>query len=209
MNTRQGILDYLLEHPYSYAEELSEALSKTRANIQYHLKRLAADGMITPVDPSSATAERGRPRQYYALSTREKPDNLANMAGALLRLYLDHSPDQEMDLAKLIALAQAILPPKAPISSSTSRLNLQVKELTARGYQARWEAHAGGPEIIFRNCPYAALIADHPELCQMDTLLLKNNLGITARQISKIKLPSTAACRFIIDPATALKQNSR
>jgi predicted ArsR family transcriptional regulator len=207
MHTRQGIQDYLLDHPYSYAEELSEALSKTRANIQYHLKRLAADGLITPVTPFFTTPERGRPRQYYALSPREKPDNLTLLAGALLRLYLDLSPDQEIDPDKLAALAQAILLPKAPISSSTSRLSHQVKELTARGYQARWEAHAGGPEIIFRNCPYAALIADHPELCQMDALLLKNNLGITFRQISKIKLPTTAACRFIIDPTRATRND--
>ncbi len=199
MNTRDAIQKYLEDHPFSYAEEISEALSRTRANIQYHLKRLEADGIVEQVRQPKEALDRGRPRDYYSLATHEKPDNLPALAGALLQLYLRDHPTGEIDVGRLSALAQAVLSPKSPPSSSTARLNHLVKELSARGYQARWEAHAGGPEIIFRNCPYAAVIAQHPELCQMDALLLKAHLGTSSRQISKIQLPTTPACRFIIE----------
>jgi predicted ArsR family transcriptional regulator len=205
VNTRQAIISHLQERPYAYAEELSQVLSRTRANIQYHLQRLETDGLIIPVCVSSPKVDRGRPRTYYALSVEEKPDNLAALADVLLKTYLDAKPDQAIDPVKINILAQAILPPKPPVSGSAARLNRLIKDLTARGYQARWEARAGGPEITFRNCPYAALIDQHPGLCQMDLRMLQNNTGIAFRQTHQIHLTTTPACRFIIESANASK----
>ncbi len=200
MNTRDAVQKYLEDHPFSYADEISQVLFTTRANIQYHLKRLEADGIIAQVRQPKETLERGRPRALYALAVHQKPDNLPGLGGALLDLYLRDQPGEEIITGHLVALAHALLPSKAPPSSSTARLNRLARDLSERGYQARWEAHAGGPEIIFRNCPYAALIAQHPELCQMDAQLLKIHLGTAVRQTQKIQLPTTPVCRFIIEP---------
>lgn len=197
VNTRQMILEHLEKQPYACAEDLALLLAKTRANIQYHLKQMEREGLLVPVHPpTSPRSDRGRPRAYFALSQGERPTNLGLLAEGLLDLYLKQNITPE-DYEKNIArLAQWILSLPSGSSSYTSRLNRLVKELSLRGYQARWEAHASGPEIVFRNCPYAPLLPHHPELCQMDLLILQTNLGTAITQKSQIQLPLIPCCRF-------------
>jgi predicted ArsR family transcriptional regulator len=57
------------------------------------------------------------------------------------------------------------------------RLSLLVEKLNEMHYQSRWEAGAEGPRVIFGRCPYAKVIAGHPELCKMDTAMLAISLG--------------------------------
>jgi predicted ArsR family transcriptional regulator len=53
-------------------------------------------------------------------------------------------------------------------------------------YQARWEAGAEGPRIILGQCPYAAVIGNHPELCRMDMSLLEGMLDTQVEQRVKL-----------------------
>jgi predicted ArsR family transcriptional regulator len=64
-------------------------------------------------------------------------------------------------------------------------------------YQARWEAGADGPRVLFGRCPYAAVIEGHPELCQMDVSLLGNALGREVRQLGKIE-KAQGLCVFAV-----------
>jgi predicted ArsR family transcriptional regulator len=195
MSTRQEILTYLENHPFACAEDLSHLLSKTRANIQYHLKQLEKSGCISVVIPPATDVDRGRPRRFYSLATGERPNNLLQLAHALLSAIPSggSGPDEF-----LIQVATFILNLPQNTPSGAPRLNRLVKELNQRGYQARWEAHAAGPEIIFRNCPYAALLPGHPELCRMDLKLLENNLkNMSFTQQSRFQLPAVPLCRFV------------
>lgn len=72
-----------------------------------------------------------------------------------------------------------------------------VEKLNGMHYQARWEAGADGPRIIFGRCPYAAVIEGHPELCQMDVGLLGNALGRDVRQLAKIE-KAQGVCVFVV-----------
>lgn len=193
MGTRTEILTYLEKHPFASAEDLAQLLNKTRANIQYHLKQLENSLLIHQVTPKHKYIDRGRPRLYYALMQAERPNNLVQLAHALLNVNRAVFVSDQ-DLLKRIA--HEILPGLGNISSETARLNRLIKELSGRGYQARWEAHAAGPEILFRNCPYASILPEHPELCQIDSFLLEENLGRPYIQLARIHLPGIPACRF-------------
>lgn len=196
MNTRQQILEQLSKNTYANAEDLAQVLAKTRANIQYHLHHLEQAGKITAVLPRSTASERGRPRRYFSLSQAERPNNLALLAEALLD-FVKLSPGSPQAQADLFTqIAQKIIKHSNTPVTITSRLNRLVRELSNHGYQARWEAHAAGPEIVFRNCPYAALLPGHPELCQMDSLLLSDQIGQPMTQTTRIQLPGISACRF-------------
>ena len=196
MNTRQEILEHLSKNTYANAVDLAQILAKTRANIQYHLHHLEQAGMIIAVFPRSTASDRGRPRRYFSLSQAERPNNLALLAEVLLDFVKlsAGSPQTQADLFTQIA-QKIIKRSHAPVSG-TVRLNRLVRELSNHGYQARWEAHAAGPEIVFRNCPYAVLLPGHPELCQMDSLLLSDQLGQPMTQTARIQLPGISACRF-------------
>ena len=199
MNTRDEITHYLQQHPYSSADELSIVLGKTRANIQHHLKAMELANIITQVKIKPAHPQRGRPRAYYSLAPVNKPNNLTSLAGILLQILLDAGDTAEKS-ELLIKIAQQILPASESRSTLTQRLNRIVKELSTLGYQARWEAHADGPQVVFRNCPYHPLPEKYPILCRMDALLLMMNLDVVEPiQIAQIKIPEINACRFTIE----------
>ena len=67
-------------------------------------------------------------------------------------------------------------------------------------YRARWEAGAEGPRIIFGHCPYASIIEDHPELCQMDQWALARYMRADVAQRSKIDVRghSVTHCVFTL-----------
>ncbi|MEK6220665.1 MAG: hypothetical protein N2D54_00260, partial [Chloroflexota bacterium] len=68
----------------------------------------------------------------------------------------------------------------------TYKLGEAVDRLNELKYRAHWEAHSDGARIIFGQCPYAEIIGEHPELCQMDAELLNNLIHSSVRQESKI-----------------------
>jgi predicted ArsR family transcriptional regulator len=196
MSTRQEILDHLEKHAYTSAEDLAQVLAKTRADIQYHLKQMELSGLISPVYPNADANLRGRPRRYFSLAPASRPHNLVKLAVVLLEQLLPADAPLQTQMDRLAAIARQIIRVPGGATSATARLNRLVRELSNHGYQARWEAHAAGPEIVFRNCPYSALLPKHPELCRMDALILENHLGQPMLQTSRIQLPSVAACRF-------------
>ncbi len=53
-------------------------------------------------------------------------------------------------------------------------------------YQARWEARSSGPRIVFAHCPYAMILPEHPELCQMDASLLESVLEVSVVQAARL-----------------------
>jgi hypothetical protein len=75
-----------------------------------------------------------------------------------------------------------------PVESSnlSQTLQLAIKKLNDHHYQASWEARLSGPRIYFRNCPYAALLGDYPELCDLDKLILDALVRKSSRKIDKV-----------------------
>jgi len=149
--------------------------------VRHHLRVLAADGRVTPLlSPLQGGGSRGRPAKIYTLSPALAGDNLAGLAEALLSVE-----GQKLNVENLASrILDANQSSTLPI---TRRLTLLVEKLNAKHYQARWEAGADGPRVIFGRCPYAAVIEGHPELCQMDASALSNFLRMDARQSAKIE----------------------
>jgi predicted ArsR family transcriptional regulator len=79
----------------------------------------------------------------------------------------------------------------------TKRLALLIKKLDEMHYQARWEAGAEGPRVIFGRCPFATIIENHPELCKMDTAMLEISLGRPIAQFTKNELSARGYCPFV------------
>ena len=201
MNTQHAILDYLQKQPNVCAEELSQTLHKTRANIQYHIKHLETEGLIEQTHPALVIKSQGRPRNYYALSPSRRPSNFINLADIALKILIPPSISSESLNISIEEIAQLLLSPSLLQTTMTSmtlskQLNRLAKELTAYGYQARWEARSDGPSVVFRNCPYYAILPQHPELCLVDAAILKSFLAHDVTQQAKIQLPQVTSCWF-------------
>lgn len=178
----------------------------TAPAVRHHLGILESDGRIVAVG-HERLGGRGRPVTTYRLSDRVLGENLAMLSDSLLNAWAGKAARARRG-ALLPALAASLLrqlgngPAAVPAASKLARL---VDDLNAAHYAARWEAGAEGPRIVFGHCPYAAIIENHPELCQMDALAMAQRMQLEATQTAKIDPRGSGPdhCMFLLRPAAA------
>jgi predicted ArsR family transcriptional regulator len=195
--TRLRILDYFRKHQTASVRELSCLMGMTGANIRHHLAVLESNDLIEIV--GQRKERRGRPMHVYGLSRRVLGDGLDKLAGTLFDVWLGGAADERRE-AGLRSLAERLAGGtqfKAPVMK---RLVRAVERLNELHYQARWEASAAGPRLILGHCPYAAIVADHPELCRMDAFLLETRLNASVEQTAKLQLSDKGLpfCAFLM-----------
>ncbi|HSO28006.1 MAG TPA: helix-turn-helix domain-containing protein [Anaerolineales bacterium] len=184
--SRQRLLDYLENRGAVTVSELSRALRMTPANARHHLNILTEQGVVAVIGQRAAPG-RGRPALIYGLSESLAGHNLDGLAGVLLQLLQRLTAEEGAPAWP--AQAAALLADQIDIDADAAlsrRLVLAMQGLNQMAYQARWEARPGAPRVIFQRCPYAAIIADFPELCVLDSQLLAHMLNLEAVQESKL-----------------------
>jgi predicted ArsR family transcriptional regulator len=194
-STHELILDYLQSNMVASAAELSQALHLTRADIRYHLNLMQAQSILEKVG-LHGPAQKGRPSQLFRLAPKSQQNNFADLADALLSAFTNSNDELLDELVRHFASAV----PNA--KQRTTQLNRLVAYLNEHGYQSRWEAYINGPRILFRNCPYAAILTKHPELCKMDTAVISSYLKTSFQQTARIDLEyaKIPACIFLTNP---------
>ncbi len=189
--SRHKILAHLKKTRSASAREIARALKLSAPNVRHHLSVLCSDGRVEMTAVHNREG-RGRPEKMYSLSEAALGDNLSALAQALLA--------EAGSKISMEAVACHLLEEKQftgqPINK---RLALLVERLNEMHYQARWEAGAGGPRVIFGRCPYARVIESHPEICTMDTALLKNVLARDVSPLKKNEVPAKSLCPFIFE----------
>jgi len=166
--SRKKILAYLKKTRAAPAREIARALKMSSPNVRHHLSVLVSDGRVEFVSVKKRDG-RGRPEKMYSLSHAMVGDNLSALANALL--------DVTGSKLNVEAVASHILDSSQFSNLSVQkRLALLIEKLNEMNYQARWEAGAGGPRIIFGRCPYAKVIDGHDQLCKMDVVILEKVL---------------------------------
>ncbi len=198
-SSRSRILDYLKRHQTASVRELAGVMQLTGANIRHHLEILIANGQVEIV--GLRHEERGRPVNLFGLSEWLLGDNLAVLSDAILEnVFSEILPDQREEILGILARRLGGSQPECETLHLTSRLVEAVELLNSMHYHARWEAGPKGPRLILGHCPYSAIIAEHPELCQMDKSILEFRLGHSVRQIVKLQrsVKGLPYCEFII-----------
>lgn len=161
---RQKVLTYLTKNRTASAREISRSLKMSTATVRHHLRMLSSDGRVE-MDSVRGRDGRGRPEKVYSIPRAALGDNLS----ALIDVLLTESGSK----LKMDAVAKRLLG-DSDFSSQpiAKRLSLVVDKLNQMNYHARWEAGPEGPRIIFGHCPYASIVAKHPELCDMDASMV-------------------------------------
>ncbi|GAB4398394.1 MAG: hypothetical protein OHK0052_21440 [Anaerolineales bacterium] len=177
--TRQQILTYLQQHHTATAADLARVLHLTAANVRHHLGILLQEEQIRIIAARSRKGA-GRPRQVYALN--HPADNLQ----ALLTALLNSLPPETL-APTLQQTAQTLLARAPATNPAAPRLNQAIQRLNSLHYQARWEARPDSPRITLSHCPYAAILPQHPELCQMDAHLLTQLLNAPVEQTARLE----------------------
>lgn len=196
---RQRISGYLSQHNGASAEEISLGLGLGAADIRHHLSILVEDGRVKVLGSRPETG-RGRPVRIYGLGEAASRDNLPGLVDVLLRRSLEKAgEDQKEQILEEIAIRLVPID-NYPAGHVTRRLAQTVAQLNQLGYASRWEAHAAAPRILFDHCPYAKVIDKHPELCQLDRVILEKQLGGQVEQTAKLEKNArgTVFCQFVI-----------
>jgi predicted ArsR family transcriptional regulator len=199
-STRQRILDLLLIQDQVNAAEISRVLSITQADVRYHLSRMVAEGLILVVKPKY-TGRRGRPARRYSLASKSKQNNFDILTRALLLTMRERNAEEERNqfIHDIALKIPGGFKPGGPLGK---RLVQAVDQLNLQNYQARWEAHANAPRVIFERCPFASLRPEFPELCNLDTTLLAIFLDEKVIQVESNAHLSDGFCQFNISPKT-------
>ncbi len=178
--TRQQILEILKRHGEITVQKLSEELGLTSVTVRHHLETLRSEGYIT--DPEVRRSARpGRPRYVYHLTSTAAdlfPNNYSGLAGALLESLQEMlEPQKRAQLLEQTAHRLASGVTDLPVEPER-RLDAIVSYLKRLGFVARWENTAGAKYLLhICNCPYHYVAQNHPELCLMDEMMLRELTG--------------------------------
>jgi predicted ArsR family transcriptional regulator len=169
--------------------------------VRYHLAILLEDGRLE-LTSGGQGSERGRPARRFRISERLEGDNLALIADTALGV-LASATDRPTRGRLIDALADGLIEQLGPIEGrgpTSMRLTALVASLNALHYGAHWEAAARGPRLFLGRCPYAAVIQNHPELCEMDARAISQLAGSSADQVTKIDVKSRepTQCVFLL-----------
>jgi len=187
-SSRHKVLAYLTRTRTASVREIARALKMSAANVRHHLRVLVSDGRLELASVRERES-RGRPEKLFTLPRAALGDNLSTLSDALLA--------EAGTKVRVEALAKHLVGESDFASQPiVKRLNLIVEKLNQMNYHARWEAGREGPRVILGHCPYAAIIGKHPELCKMDAALLKDLMGQSAKQLSKIGGDRSLSCVF-------------
>ncbi|MEK6222014.1 MAG: ArsR family transcriptional regulator [Chloroflexota bacterium] len=198
--TRQKIIDYLASNHQVSAVELSQLLGQTPANIRHHLNILVIENKIEFVGETSGSG-RGRPTKHYMRTPQAQPHGLDTLLSSLLwEIQNSRTEKQRQNNLKKLGERLAAIEIKLP-SPITTRLSALIQRLNDLLYQAHWEAHADGPQVILGQCPYAEVIDQHPELCQMDKYLLEASLNTPMVQTEKFSRNPNGPPHCVFEPA--------
>jgi predicted ArsR family transcriptional regulator len=174
---------------------MSRALQVTAANIRHHLKVLKSTGLVEVVGKQPGRS-RGRPMQLYSLTENALKNNLVGLANAVLQAMFANTSSEREPLNRI---ARQLMGDYQPAPNIHFRISQVIEELNHLQYQASWEASPNGPRVIFRNCPYAIILDEHPKLCRLDEELLSVLLDYPVRQTAKLERTPEGAphCAFI------------
>lgn len=199
--TRQKILEHLEKYQPASILEIGRSLNLTASDVFYHLQVLLKSGEIE-LGPAEMRPipHPGRPVKRYRLTRLDQPQNIAFLTRLLFDFYIAQGNSVKEQQQLLGELAARLVPGFLDNLPFNVRIAALVKELSNIHYAARWEAHQDGPQVIFTNCPYQAVVGDCPDLCEMDRLLLENCLGAPVTTLQKYhdQHELTRRCRFAI-----------
>ncbi len=199
----------------------------TNANTRHHLAILEKLGLVV-IAGQRPTRGRGRPANLYRLSETALGENYALLSHAILTEFIAELPPGDRQ-AVLNRVARRMveesfeigsikrshagsgeeLAVKPALPGLTQRLVNTIQILNKLSYQAHWEARLSAPEIILRHCPYAAILPQHPELCQLDAELLAVSIQMPVSQEAKLAHDQTGAtfCLFSVGSQAAVHLN--
>ena len=194
LTSRQRLYEYIRIHKTATTAELSRALNMSEANVRYHLSVLLSQDLVQ-ISNLIHTRTKGRPAHQYRLSNSALGENFRMLSDLLLSICKQYLNENEF-IFWLQSIAKSIYLNNNSVGNTKKEVHEEqlskqlydaVVFLNKLNYDARWEAHAYSPIIIFEHCPYRAIVDHHDEICRLDGFLLEEIINTGVKQTAKLK----------------------
>ncbi len=203
---RQKILEYLKRHGHATVTQLAEHLDMASVSVRHHLDLLIGDNLVE-TSRVQRQGGAGRPKRLYALTEQADalfPNNYQRLASESLDiLKRTLTPAQFIQaMTELAHKTAARAPANLETLPPAERLSAAIRFLNEEGYMAFCECKQDEMLLHTCHCPYRELVAEHPEICRLDLILIRRLTGLTPLRLTH--MPEGAVrCTYRLAPSEA------
>lgn len=191
-STRQRVLQSIMKHGPSTATELADRLELTPAAIRRHLAGLVERGDLDSREQRVyGHRGRGRPAKVFVLtdtgreSFHQAYDDLA--IAALVQLTQTLGADALDQLARTrIAQVETRYRELRAAEPTGSPVDALAAALSDDGYVASTKPALAGEQLCQHHCPVAHVAQHFPQLCEAETKLFSQLLGVHVQRLATI-----------------------
>jgi predicted ArsR family transcriptional regulator len=197
----RGHIITLLRRAGHTVDELARALQLTDNAVRSHLATLERDGLVRQ---SGARHGSGKPAYVYELTSEADqlfPKPYAQVLLQLLDVLSERGTAQEREELLRTVGQRFATQWRQPGGTVEMRLERAVEVLNQLGGLAELERSDGSAAIHGYSCPFAAVVSNHPEVCQLAETLLTELVGVTVQQ--RCDRHGSPHCSFVVQmPST-------
>lgn len=187
-STKERIVEHLLKFPRSSINTLAEAIGINAISVRHHLTNLLSEGLIEAEEERHGV---GRPRLVYFLTEKGMESfptcylRLTNLLIEQLKNMLTKEQLQGLfeDIAYKLAEEHRQQSKGLPL---IQRLPIMTELLAEQGFLVDWEKQNDHYVIREMTCPFQQISQFHPEICQIDTILISSVLDVPQEKIIQL-----------------------
>ncbi|HTJ28342.1 MAG TPA: helix-turn-helix domain-containing protein [Candidatus Limnocylindria bacterium] len=201
-STRGKIVGALRERRSASAFDLAQTFGLSPNAIRQQLVVLERDGLVAG---HSVRRGKTKPTVEYSLTAEAEryfPQRYDKMLNAVLREIRAAGGDEAVqEVFQRIGKrsAEKLLPPPGEAANAENRLISLVESLKGSGVAAELRHGESGKLVLHEhNCPYASVVAEHPEACSAIHTILDTVAPGKTEQVESIATGGEE-CRFEID----------
>lgn len=193
-STRQRVAQSILECGPSTATALAGRLGLSAAGVRRHLDVLAERGQVTAREERVYGARgRGRPAKVFALTDTGRSDFYQaydDLAIQAMTVLADQAGPAAVDLLARQRISGLTRRYDEYRDSERSTQDSPAASLAAalsdEGYVASTRPSAAGEQLCQHHCPVAHVAQRFPQLCEMETELFSELLGVHVQRLATI-----------------------
>ena len=201
--TRMRILQLLKMRANMTISQLTDALHISQMGVRQHLAILEAEGLVAHYQEKQG---RGRPPHVYQLTDEANslfPTTYANFAVGLMHEVAKFNGPGFINKVFRGRMEAQLEAYQLRLKGKT--LCERVKELARirdeEGYMARFDENEDDYILTEHNCPIAVIAQEYPCVCEIETALFQQSLGVKVVRVEHLMQGSHRCCYRIPKPA--------
>ncbi len=196
-STRQRVAQSILECGPSTATDLAGRLGLSAAGIRRHLDVLTERGQVVSREQRIyGTRGRGRPAKVFALTDTGRADFYQaydDLAIKALTVLADQAGPEALTVLarqRVAGVARRYDEHRSAVGAGSGPAETPAAALAAalsdEGYVASTQPSAAGEQLCQHHCPVAHVAQRFPQLCEIETELFSELLGVHVQRLATI-----------------------